>query len=266
MTVKNISFKSWEDYKSNILKKIVAAQKKGRVKSNHKLDDYRLVFRGQACESWDLEATFDRYLREVHKILDADGPAYEKFLKSFVQRGLEYEILEELGLEGDEREFYFEAIARHQGLPTRLLDWSHSPYIAAFFAFTEHKKCTTGEIAIWCLDVDNTKISSYSTIEVKERPKKGNFRQLSQQGLYTRNISNKNDLAEYFKKSEGRFDKLPPYPILFKCTIPATEYKKALLDLELMGISSLTMFNDMEGLVEYQKNELEIYSNRFISP
>jgi len=71
------------------------------------------------------------------------------------------------------------------------------------------------------------------------------------------------NIEDYFQKDAGRFDKKPGYPILFKCTIPTSEYKKALYDLELMRISSLTMYNDMEGLVKYKGSELDIYFERF---
>ena len=40
-------------------------------------------------------------------------------------------------------------VLRHYGVPTRLLDWSHSPYVAAYFAIRGHDK-VAGEI--WAFD------------------------------------------------------------------------------------------------------------------
>lgn len=221
----------------------------------------RFVFRGQSCSSWGLISSFDRLNA---KLSTADREKkYKNLLKLFVEN---YEIYGKISPDSA-KEFAdkfstltdgnIEAIAQHYGLNTRLLDWSFSPYVAAFFATSRIDQCTTGNISIWALDLTATSKIAASELQFRRDLYPGNSRNLWQMGAFTQNLTSRTDLVDLFKSASTSF--LPALnegpPFLIRFDIPAESEDEILDDLQLMRINSMTIFPGLEGVVGWLKKK-----------
>jgi FRG domain len=93
-----------------------------------------VVFRGQRCPDWLLNPKIGRYGRLKTK----DGTTEERtILRLFKERALPH-----LSFVPD-NDWEWLAIAQHHGLPTRLLDWTRNPLVAAYFAVEEDCETTS---------------------------------------------------------------------------------------------------------------------------
>jgi len=101
------------------------------------------TFRGQADASWPLETSLTRYLRTFGGPSKGWRERERHILHTFKRKA--HLLLPETPEEGETLEWL--ALMQHHGAPTRLLDFSWSPYVAAFFALER----ATANAAIWAI-------------------------------------------------------------------------------------------------------------------
>ena len=109
------------------------------------------IFRGEISQDWPLKTTLEREAERTGLAFD-ELPKVEDQVISESQRKA-HQYLSNIPHIGDHADWF--SLMRHYGAPSRLLDWTYSPGIAAFFAVQGaefDKDKDTVECAVWALD------------------------------------------------------------------------------------------------------------------
>ena len=118
--IKEIAYRDWGHFKQEVFHDL-AGKNKGDLSFG------RYLFRGQGSQNWRLETSFDRRCNDGSK---EERRSLEKSLIDALRRELKPE---EISIDDESNHEMLLALAQHHGLPTRLLDWTESVYVAVFF-------------------------------------------------------------------------------------------------------------------------------------
>ncbi|WP_027360141.1 FRG domain-containing protein [Desulforegula conservatrix] len=223
--IEHFSFDSWNEFKSEIIPDLF---------SDNIFREGKFLFRGHRSSEWQLISCYDRFKYKHDKFSNL----IDIFKTECQSLDIEQKIID--------NDKYLIAFAQHHGIPTRLLDWSNSPYIASFFAFSDYISNDgdlVDNISIWVLNTECGIWSHDLGVEIIKIPHIGNIRIRNQNGCFTLSNTPFKCLEEYvdYLSSQCNGWALREY------TIPSEEYLKAISDLDSMGINWSRIFPGIEG-------------------
>ncbi len=217
------------------------------------------IYRGHPDATWPLESSLYRLFHEVSAVTLASRGKRKRLarvshervaLQKFMATAHQYDIAPP----HNEDPLEWLAVMQHYGAPTRLLDATFSPYVAAYFAIENG----TGDAAVYCfrqnvfLELDKdyfTDVNSvYREILTQKddviyvcEPKQTTPRLLAQQGLFLvpSSLSRSHDrIMESYELAKGDAVKL---------IIPEKLRDDGVHHLRRMNISSTMLFPGIEG-------------------
>jgi FRG domain-containing protein len=225
-----------------------------------------LLFRGQGDALWPLDTTLERAgrramkLSEYHHLIASIQTEVESFagyewrvptFESVVQVFSEYDSGSIELWQGKYPAYEFLIYLRHHGFPSPLLDWSRSPYVAAFFAFREVKQCDHVAIYVYDERPDNVKLSGSDRPNIHRfgpnvRTHRRHFLQQSEYTVCTR-FGNEWEFASH----QSVFDLGNRHQdLLTRFDIPMSEREKVLRRLDAYNLNASSLFGSEESLME----------------
>lgn len=242
------------------------------------------VFRGQSDSSWPLTSSLERILDPVWGDHGFNFKKFEDYtLKQFSGK---FHLYADYAINpGSKLEQL--ALMQHYGAPTRLVDFTQSPYLALYFAMESYNPLSKKDFSLYAVDAtslmkcslkglqdfDNKFTLDLNTLEdEKDRVFDDIIDRFSIDLLWVSEpkvINRRLDLqAGTFLVSINRGTKLeaaisnPIYSDvdIVKYIIPSTLYESVYVLLRKANITSKSVYSDLEGLGRSVRMELVAYA------
>jgi hypothetical protein len=262
MTIRQIDLNSWEEFEPQIdtIQNNLSSMKS---KDTTYFSDF--LYRGQSNSEWRLTTTLDRYSESPYNAYDY----YKKILaaKPRIEAHTErkwdiisttdyYDWLSKqavFGMLGMEAYDYMVHL-RHFGFPSPLLDWTRSPYVAAFFAFSDCDPNKTERVSIYIFieyvghgktgRAGETRVFSHGP---HVRSHKRHFLQQSEYTICTQKVE---ESWVYAPHESGLQNSNTLEDMMWKLTIPASERFKVLRSLDRYNLNAFSLFGSEESLMQ----------------
>lgn len=193
----------------------------------------QLLFRGESDAGFSLRATLDR--RYAFSSDEQRNKFMEASLTEFRRELFQLPFSELQLLSGDA----LELLARHHGLPSPLLDWTQSPFVASFFALSAGLIRRSKRVAVWMLDRAELVEPEGVYVNIVDDPDllRFNRRAIHQRAVFMRVLTMSKPVDELLENSLVRFD------------IGTGDAQVALAELDEMGINDTALFADVDAAV-----------------
>ena len=102
------------------------------------------AFRGQACFDWGLQSSLERVVPRRENRRAFEERSLEQFRSKFKVYSRDLEM--------PEKKLSWLSLMQHHGVPTRLLDFTTSPYVALYFAIENLNPMMNQNLALYAID------------------------------------------------------------------------------------------------------------------
>ena len=220
------------------------------------------LYRGHPDANWHLQTTLERsavpnltaraYFRMMRRI----QTEIETFTGRNWDMPSEVAFLEDLaGTPANSRNpaYSYMAYLRHFGFPSPFLDWTYSPFVAAYFAFrdiTNKAESVAIYAFLWASELGTVRVSDQAQIFPIAVSSRNNQRHYLQQSVYTVCLSKANGSLHYAGHEDPRMIAEDSGEFITKYILPASERVTALHSLEAHNINGYSLFGSEESLLD----------------